>query len=120
MLVLTRKAKEQIVIGENITITLVRIQGNSVRIGIEAPREMRVIRGELAPLPTDTEADAESIELPERVFAHPQPKQPSRRRVDQSGPEPSSRPELYVGSVGRDGGQPQLRRAPLSDFMSAT
>ncbi len=48
MLVLTRKQQERIHIGDNITITVVRIQGNGVRIGIEAPREVRVVRGEVA------------------------------------------------------------------------
>ncbi|MEI8256158.1 MAG: carbon storage regulator, partial [Deltaproteobacteria bacterium] len=48
MLVLTRKQQERIHIGENITITVVRLQGNTVRIGIEAPREVRVLRGEIA------------------------------------------------------------------------
>ena len=48
MLVLTRKQQERIHIGDQITITVVRIQGNSVRIGIEAPRDVRVIRCEVA------------------------------------------------------------------------
>lgn len=48
MLVLTRKLQEQIHIGDSITITVVRIQGNTVRVGIEAPKEVRVIRGEVA------------------------------------------------------------------------
>jgi carbon storage regulator CsrA len=47
MLVLTRKSQERIHIGDNITITLVRIQGNTVRIGIEAPGDVRVVRGEV-------------------------------------------------------------------------
>ena len=49
MLVLTRKLHEQIRIGENITITILRIKGSGVRVGIEAPREVRVVRGELRP-----------------------------------------------------------------------
>lgn len=49
MLVLSRKPSETIRIGENITITVLRISGNSVRIGIDAPRETRVVRGELRP-----------------------------------------------------------------------
>jgi carbon storage regulator CsrA len=58
MLVLTRKLQEQICVGNDITITVLRIKGNSVRIGIEAPRGVRVVRGEL---PTfDSEADFES------------------------------------------------------------
>jgi carbon storage regulator CsrA len=48
MLVLTRKQKESIKIGDSIIITILRVQGQSVRVGIEAPREVRVVRGELA------------------------------------------------------------------------
>jgi carbon storage regulator CsrA len=48
MLVLTRKTQEKIQIGDNITITIVRVKGQSVRVGIEAPHDVRVIRGELA------------------------------------------------------------------------
>jgi len=48
MLVLTRKTQEQIQIGDNVTITVFRIKGNTVRVGIEAPQEIRVVRGELA------------------------------------------------------------------------
>ena len=47
MLVLTRKGQEQIRIGEDITITILRIQGRTVRVGIDAPRQIRVVRGEL-------------------------------------------------------------------------
>ena len=47
MLVLTRKAQQRIQIGDNITITVVRVKGQSVRVGIEAPNDVRVIRGEL-------------------------------------------------------------------------
>ena len=49
MLVLSRKANQEIVIGENIKLTILQVKGNTVRIGIEAPREIRVLRGELAP-----------------------------------------------------------------------
>jgi carbon storage regulator CsrA len=48
MLVLTRKTQEKIQIGDNITITIVRVKGQAVRVGIEAPQDVRVIRGELA------------------------------------------------------------------------
>lgn len=48
MLVLTRKLQEKIQIGDNITISILRVKGNTVRIGIDAPREIRVIRAELA------------------------------------------------------------------------
>lgn len=47
MLVLSRKAGERIHIGENITLTIVRIGSNNVRIGIDAPRELNIVRDEL-------------------------------------------------------------------------
>jgi carbon storage regulator CsrA len=47
VLVLTRKTQQQIQIGDNITITILRVKGNSVRIGIAAPRDARIIRSEL-------------------------------------------------------------------------
>lgn len=47
MLVLTRKLQEQIVIGDNIKVTVLRVKGNTVRLGIEAPRQVRVVRAEL-------------------------------------------------------------------------
>jgi carbon storage regulator len=47
MLVLTRKVGEGILIGDNIEITLVRIEGDQVRIGISAPKEVFVCRKEL-------------------------------------------------------------------------
>jgi carbon storage regulator len=47
MLVLSRKVGERIWIGDQISITVVRISGGGVRIGIEAPAEMPVVREEL-------------------------------------------------------------------------
>lgn len=47
MLVLTRKLDESIRIGDDIRITVLRVKGNTVRIGIEAPKHVRVIREEL-------------------------------------------------------------------------
>jgi carbon storage regulator CsrA len=109
MLVLTRKANEQILIGDDIKITLVRVRGNSVRIGIEAPREVRVVRGELARqadrqdqrLQADLELQAElelqaDLELGERetVFAHPQPLLGRHRR---NGLVPPTADEVAIG-----------------------
>ena len=49
MLVLTRRVSERIQIGNDVTLTIVRIDGNKVRIGIEAPEHVKVKRDELAP-----------------------------------------------------------------------
>ena len=49
MLVLTRKLQQQIRISDNITITVLRVKGNTVRLGIDAPRQVRVVRGQNAP-----------------------------------------------------------------------
>jgi carbon storage regulator len=50
MLVLSRKAGESINIGEDIRITVATVQGNRVRIAVEAPEEILILRGELAHL----------------------------------------------------------------------
>ncbi len=47
MLVLTRKTEQKIHIGRDITVTILRIKGRSVKIGIEAPSGKEVLRGEL-------------------------------------------------------------------------
>lgn len=47
MLVLTRKPQEKIQIGDDITITVIKTKGKGVRIGIEAPGHVPVLRGEL-------------------------------------------------------------------------
>lgn len=44
MLVLSRRKREQIVIGDNIVLTVVMIRGDKVRLGIDAPREVTVRR----------------------------------------------------------------------------
>jgi carbon storage regulator len=57
MLVLNRKVGEQIVIRDDIVVTVVRVQGKQVRIGIEAPLSVSIRRKEL--LPQDgSDADA--------------------------------------------------------------
>lgn len=72
MLVLTRKQQETIRIGQDVTITILRIKGNSIQLGIDAPRAVRVIRGELSERPCTTEApprraDSSRLGQPTRV-----------------------------------------------------
>src|SRR3954454_2966787 len=49
MLVLTRKLMEKLFIGDDICVTVVRLEGGQVRLGIDAPREVSVVRAELVP-----------------------------------------------------------------------
>jgi carbon storage regulator len=64
MLVLTRKIGDKVLLGEEIEIAVVDIQGNQVKLGISAPRALPVLRGELK----DREA-----EPPNGARAGPQP-----------------------------------------------
>jgi carbon storage regulator CsrA len=50
MLILTRKQKESIIIGDSIEIVVTRVSGNKVRIGVAAPRNIPVYRNEIGPL----------------------------------------------------------------------
>src|SRR5215208_1295734 len=90
MLVLTRKQKESIKIGDSIVITILRVQGQSVRVGIEAPREVRVVRGELSASKPEEEQPAE----PQVIEFRFSPEQP-----------------------GMDSG-PQRARGPLASLMA--
>jgi carbon storage regulator CsrA len=62
MLVLTRKQGEQIRIGENVVITVVRTKGKAVRLGIQAPAHVPVLRGEIAIAIADDEQQKSSNE----------------------------------------------------------
>ena len=143
MLVLTRKADEQILIGNEIKITLVRVRGNSVRIGIDAPKHIHVVRGELAAKDTADTPDL-TVER-EEVFARPEaqekhtpstnrlaaassstsaPNLPSRtslgsrNRVRDTSPEKS--PASFVKPADPSIAMEDAKRAPLSAFVSAT
>jgi len=50
MLVLSRKESEKIRLGDSIVVTIVRVSGDKVRLGIEAPPNVLVLRDELKPL----------------------------------------------------------------------
>ena len=98
MLVLTRKMDEQIVIGDQIKLTVLRVRGNTVRIGIEAPRDIRIVRGELErheQHTVDLDLDAGELDMGagdldvdaseattdlEAVFAHPVPQRSAQTR----------------------------------------
>ena len=98
MLVLTRKLNQDIQIGENVRITILKIKGNTVRLGIDAPRNIRVVRGELPPEPP-AEAQGGSMADVTIVFDHPtdppapdheEPSKPALPRVRDVVPFPET------------------------------
>lgn len=58
MLVLSRRVGEKIIIGDDITITIVRVAQGTVRIGVDAPRDMMVVRQEVADAKRDSSPPA--------------------------------------------------------------
>ncbi len=71
MLVLSRKVGERILIGDQIAITVVRLAQGGVRLGIEAPAELSVVREELK-----ERLDAERLEVDRKAnsAAHAKPR----------------------------------------------
>jgi carbon storage regulator len=67
MLVLTRRSEESIVIGGNIVVTILGVEGEKVKLGIEAPREIAILRKEL------TEVIQQQNRLAEKLNAMPAP-----------------------------------------------
>lgn len=47
MLILTRRVNESLVVGDQVTVTVVAVKGNQVRIGIKAPKDVQVHREEV-------------------------------------------------------------------------
>ena len=75
MLVLSRKVDDEIYIGDDIIITVVRVIGGTVKIGVDAPRDVTVLRGELAKPPRPDIA-AEEKYLTEKHGPAPDPIDP--------------------------------------------
>jgi carbon storage regulator len=48
MLVLSRKTGEKVIIGGSITITVLRVSGGRIRLGVEAPDHVEIVRAEIA------------------------------------------------------------------------
>ena len=63
MLVLSRRQSERIRLGDSIVVTIVRVSGDKVRLGIEAPPDVLVLRDELRPHAPSTDAETDESEL---------------------------------------------------------
>ncbi len=67
MLIITRRAGERIMVGDDVVVEIMEIVGNSVRVGISAPRSVPVYREEIYTAVRDENraaADAASVDLP--------------------------------------------------------
>ena len=73
MLVLTRRISEKLIIGENVEITIVRIDGGQVRIGINAPKDVPIRRAELAELSESEKTNARKPKTPAKKPKDEQP-----------------------------------------------
>ncbi|MFC5604084.1 carbon storage regulator CsrA [Sporosarcina koreensis] len=62
MLVLSRKTNETIKIGDDIEIRILEVKGDSIRIGIEAPKSIDILRGELVQSITETNTEALTLD----------------------------------------------------------
>jgi len=71
MLILTRKRSETIQIGDRVIIKVIRTGKNTVKLGIEAPADVRVLRGELA-FEGIADRDPEILELKPGLFTQPE------------------------------------------------
>lgn len=67
MLILSRKKEEQIVIGDDVVITVLDVDGDKVKIGIDAPKNIKVFRREL--IEDVKSANTESTEVSVSLFA---------------------------------------------------
>lgn len=59
MLILTRRVQEALMIGDNVTVTVLSVKGNQVRLGIDAPRDVEVHREEIYHRVNGTEPNLE-------------------------------------------------------------
>lgn len=67
MLVLTRKVGEKVQLGDDIEIEVLSIQGNRIRLGIVAPADVKILRGELQPHDDATKLSAKLSPVPSRA-----------------------------------------------------
>ncbi|GKV69405.1 carbon storage regulator [Sporosarcina sp. NCCP-2716] len=66
MLVLSRRPNESIKIGDDIELKIIEVKGDTVRIGIEAPKSVEILRGEL--VESISESNTEAIEVDLTMF----------------------------------------------------
>jgi len=98
MLVLTRKSQDSIRIGGNITVTVLRIKGNTVRIGIEAPESVRIVRGELPDFNSLVEESQATLSGQQTSGDHAE-SNPLEEEAQPSPPPTASRLKKYIPAI---------------------
>lgn len=78
MLVLSRRVGEQIVIGEDVVLTVVEVRNDTVRLGIEAPRSIAVNRAEVRRAVADANREATQVEESDLDFLRTESPAPER------------------------------------------
>jgi carbon storage regulator len=69
MLVLSRKRDQQILIGQNIKVTILRVQGRIVKVGVEAPENIAVFRSELLGRPSPSAVSSQRSAISDQPSA---------------------------------------------------
>lgn len=114
MLVLTRKTQQKIQIGPNIVVTILQVKGQSVRVGIEAPREVCVLRTELSDAPAESQTEIGDMQGAASEAVSPRPlgmiAHKLRCRASGAAPAPLSRHLERTG--------PASRRTPCQPVAS--
>ncbi len=78
MLVLSRRVGESVVIGDDVTVTVLEVRGDVVRVGIDAPRSVQVHRAELLAQLEETNRAGRLAERGRRRQPRPRPRPPRR------------------------------------------
>jgi carbon storage regulator len=99
MLVLTRKLEQEIRIGADVTIKVIEIRGNSVRLGIEAPRTVKVLRKELTCETSKESPPSSSSGQAELIAPGRGPRSSARTCGDEGRPPALNAPRFPGGLV---------------------
>ena len=124
MLVLTRKPNQQLHIGNDIVITVVKVRGNTIRLGIEAPRDVRIIRSELEAKPevddsTKSDLIVAQIALATECDAALAGDQPALDTSAAASPSGPSTKATGAESIGHSDPAPSAaKRTPLKPFTN--
>ena len=124
MLVLSRKSGESIRIGEGIVITVTEIRGGRVKIGIEAPEQCPIRRGELEDWnaePSSDSVEQSTLSASEARVATPRPASASRQmsaNERRSAIRPTNRSTSSQSRATGSSRLPLSVESPLSNYVS--